>query len=57
MYLVLYLLVLCMYTDVYDERDVSGARNLMIKTILTEDNEDEVEAYLKQKYASAPAAR
>ena len=46
-----------MYTDVYDERDVSGARNLMIKTILTEDNEDEVEAYLKQKYASAPAAR
>ncbi|XP_011410252.2 PREDICTED: transcription elongation factor SPT5-like [Amphimedon queenslandica] len=41
---------------VYDERDVTGARNLMLKTILTEENEDEVEAYLKQKYASAPSA-
>lgn len=42
----------------YDQvRDASDARKLTMQRILTEESEDTVEEYLRQKYASGPTAR
>ena len=42
----------------YDEtRDASDARKFTMQRILTEESEDTVEEYLRQKYAMGPTSR